>query len=212
MNQRLKITAILKSNPIINNDLYFDGILYFLTRKKQLGADWFNLQRFGEMEKNCIPKIRLPLVRKNKSYLASKACYKLELEYINHWRKRWNELSANQWCELKRVYLDQKTTKNYNFPVNVKILKNNKIWWYCVGDRAEIERLLAGCYGIGKEIGQGYGLVHEWKVEPTKHKGVRVFPIICEQKLPDDDIISYQTVNPPYALQSKKQKCVYRKF
>lgn len=209
---RLKITATLKSNPIIHGDLYLDGVLYSAMRKQQLGGDYYNLQRFGDMQKYSIEKIKLPIQRKNKVYLASKACYKLRQEYMNRWRKRWNELSADQWCELKRVYINQKNTKNYDYPVNVSILRDNKIWWYCIGDKERIIELLNECHGVGKEINQGYGLVDSWCVEPTTHRGVRLFPIIDDRKIKEDEIVIDATVNPPYTRRDKKTKSVYRAF
>lgn len=210
--QRLKITAKLKSNLIINDELYLDGIIYSAMRKKQLGADYYNLQRFGEMQGNSIPKIKLPIQRKNKVYLASKACYKLQLEYVNWWRKRWDECSALEWCELKRIYTNQKTTKNYNYPIKVSILKNNEIWWYCIGDKNKIEELLNKCHAIGKEQGQGYGIVDKWSIEESKHKGVRVFPVIYKRNIKKNEIIFKENFNPPYTRQDKKVDCVYRKF
>lgn len=207
--KRLKITAELKSNPIINSDLYLDGILYAMARKKQMGSDYYNLPRFGKQN---IEKIVLPLVRKNKVYLASKACYKVKKEYINRWRKRWNELSAGRWCENKRVYINQKITKNYDMPVNVTIVKNNKVWWYCIGDKNVIQELLNMSYYIGKEGNQGYGQVKKWIIEESDHKGVRSFPVIDEKNLPKNEIVKYGCCYPPYSRVDKKLKYVIRSF
>jgi hypothetical protein len=205
--KRLKITIKLKSNPIINNEMYFDGILYFLERKKQLKEDYYNLPRFG---KEKLKKIKLPIKRKNGAYLASKACYRLFKNYTNRWRKRWNELSANEWCENKRVYINQKTTKNYDMPVTVSLIKNNLLWWYCIGDYDRIDELMKHLVGIGKEINQGYGLIKSYRIEETTHKGVRVFPVIYERNL-RNEIIKTCRCNPPYGS-SKIKKCLIRKF
>lgn len=206
--KRLKITAELKSSPIITNELYFDGILYYCARKKQQGKNYYNLQRFKRQK---LKKVKLPIQRKGQVYLASKACYKVLSKTINRWRKRWTELGTVKWCESKRVYTNQKVTKNYDAPVEVSHLKNNKIWWYAIGEKEKIEELLKEEIGIGKEIGQGYGLVKKWTVEESDHKGVRIFPVQKKEGLKQDEIIKYESCHPPYGGTPRKE-CVIRKF
>lgn len=207
--KRLKIIAILRTNPIINNELYFDGILYYALRKYILKQNYYNLPRFSQ---KILKKIKLPIKRKNKVYLASKSCYKLKEKYIIYWRKRWNEISAQKWCINKRIYINQKYTKNYNFPIEISILKNNKIWWYVIGNKKIIIKLLKEVIGIGKEINQGYGLIKKWKIKETNHKGVRLFPIIYKKNLPKNEIIERSSCYPPYSNRKNIKECIWRKF
>jgi hypothetical protein len=198
--QRLKITAHLKSNIILNDMMFLDGILYATKRKEN--QDYYIMPRFTGKKENL--NIRLPIKKKCNAYLASRAYYRQIKEYVDFFRRRFLEVDASEWMKKKRVYLDQKTTKNWNKPICVKCLKDNKVWWYVVGDKEEIQKLLNNVHYIGKECNQGFGRVVKWEIEPTNKKGSRVFPsktgkITCGFR-------------PPYSNLKNKARCIIHRF
>jgi hypothetical protein len=199
-HERLKITASIQGNIIINNEMFFDGILYFAKRNQD--TDYYNLPRFAPKKQNL--SVKLPLKKSQQVYLASRAYYRVIKEYNDFYHRRFNEVDAVRFMEKKRVYLDQKTTKNFRKPNKVFCLKNNEVWWYVIGDREEIQALLKNIKGIGKENGQGYGLVTGWKIETTNKKGSRLFP--------SKDGKLFKTVFPPYANIKNKRNCYIKRF
>jgi CRISPR type IV-associated protein Csf3 len=62
-----------------------------------------------------------------------------------------------------RVVIEKGRYKAYHMPIFYYVA--DVIEWYCVGDGAEIERLLSTCAYIGKKSAQGWGRVIEWRVE-----------------------------------------------
>lgn len=200
--ERLKITAVLKNNVVINNEMFLDGILYFALRKKQEN-DYYNLPRFSEKKQNL--NIRLPIKKKCNAYLASRAYYRIVKEYVDNFHRRFNEVDAVEWLEKKRVYLDQKKTKNWRKPLNVTVVKNNEIYWYVIGDRKKIEELLNIVKGIGKEISIGYGTIDYWKIESTTKKGTRLFPSTKNG-------IVHAGFKPPYSSLKNKAMCRIHRF
>jgi CRISPR type IV-associated protein Csf3 len=204
--ERLLITAHLKSNPIIYNNLYLDGILHH-----------FEHERINEiMHRPHKPneptlKVIIPIKRQGDVYLCSKARYKPLKKYINKWRKRFDIQHAEKWKDKQKFRVDSTKTKNYNMPVEVTICKDNKVSWIVVGDKEKITKLLTNVHGIGKKNSQGYGLVEKWTIEKTERLGVRHFPVMLKSGLPDKEITEYTTYNPPYSV-GQKRLCVIRKF
>lgn len=207
--KRLLITAQLKANPVINDHLYLDGILYRAMRENVLGVNFYNLPRFSASQDDF--RIRLPIKRKRGVYLASKAIYKIKVTYINKWRKRFQLMRAERWKDNKRFRIDSTYHKNYDMPIQVHILKDNKIQWVAIGEKDRIKRLLGTITSIGKKGAQGYGIVDRWMVEPTEKKGTRQFPVFHPDRLLDTDIPEHARAYPPYGHR-KKQICVWRRF
>jgi hypothetical protein len=52
--------------------------------------------------------------------------------------------------------------KGYDMPLRLRFVP--QIEWWCVGEKAEVESLLACCSYLGKKAAQGHGLVKSWDV------------------------------------------------
>lgn len=207
MYKRLEIIAHMATPVVVNDELYLDGILYGVQRRRELGDSYYNLPRFGLKPYGV--KTRLPLKRLRGSYLCSMARFRDVTTYTNRYRKRTNELSATKWVEPKRIYTDQKVYKNYDIPLSV--VTCSRIHWIVVGNEQAIRELLKSVTYIGKKQSQGYGKVTKWEIRPTNKKGLRHFRVYN----PDGDLGSYavdmKTVSPPYCNR-KYNTCVLQKF
>lgn len=189
--KRLKVIAIMRSNPILNGYIYLDGILSFARLRSFLGDDYYSLPSRGK-----IYNFDLPLMKKNGSFLCSYAKYKKN-EYVNKWRKRFDIKYALKYKDKKKVKINSGIYKNYNMPIIVNAIK--KISWICIGDKEEIGNLLKKVIGIGKKRSQGYGIVDKWIIKETDKKGKRHFH---SNKVEGGKEIFYIPVRPPYCTGS----------
>jgi CRISPR type IV-associated protein Csf3 len=84
-----------------------------------------------------------------------------------------------------------------------------KITWYCVGNAAEIGRLLhTHIHYIGKRRGAGYGLVREWVVEPWEHDwSVRGPDGEIMRSVPDPAGTEVAGIRPPYWSPNTQRLC-----
>ena len=65
--------------------------------------------------------------------------------------------------KVKTIELTKGQFKNYALSFKEVITK--QVTWHCVGDKAEIERLLNHCQQIGSQRGKGLGYVTDWEVK-----------------------------------------------
>jgi hypothetical protein len=205
-NKRLEIVAHLSTYPVIYDNMYLDGILYFCYRKMTEGENYYNLPRF-ETKKNLL-NIKLPIQKEYDTYLCSMARYNKKNQQIVKYRKRTVENSLIKYCEKQRVYTDQKIYKNYDMPLQVT--KTKKIKWIVIGDKTEIAKLLEYCTHIGKKGSQGYGIVDRWEIKETTKKGLRHFPLSTWNK--GSYTIDISTYKPPYTNPKNKKTCVLQRF
>lgn len=203
--ERLKITAHLKTAVVINDLMYFDGILLHSATENS------NKIRQKRITEHRTMKIRLPLARRNRCYLASKARYKILRTDIIYWKKRFDTFQAEKWKDSQKIRTDSTKYKNYNMPMQVTIPKNMIINWIVIGDKKRIEELLKNVVAIGKKSSQGFGLIKKWEIEKTTKKGVRHFPVIYEKNLPKNETVEHTKCYPPYSI-TNSSPCVIRKF
>ncbi|MFW5720780.1 MAG: hypothetical protein ACOCWW_00175 [Bacteroidota bacterium] len=205
--KRLKITAYLKRPLLTNGDMYLDAIIYSYCAREQLGEDWYwNKLEMSQKLQN----IKLPIQKVNGLYMCSRAKYKPKKEFVEYWRKRFQDGDQfEKYCNLgkkSKLYVNMGVYKNYNMPINC--ILTDKIEWIIIGDKEEIEKILKNIYTVGKKRSQGYGMVKEWKIEETKKRGERHFPVhnknIKEKKF-------FCSLKPPYFL-LKREMCIIRKF
>lgn len=67
--------------------------------------------------------------------------------------------------------------KSFRIPLETAHLRDDRITWYCIGDRAEILMRLAWITHLGKRRGVGLGRVAQWTCEPCESWG-EGFPVI----------------------------------
>jgi len=84
-----------------------------------------------------------------------------------HVGKRISVENANLLAESERGAVNTVATwtKSYRLPVRVRLVE--RVAWFCVGDAADLERLLLRVPCLGKKRSIGYGRVREWRIEPV---------------------------------------------
>jgi len=85
-------------------------------------------------------------------------------ESCDHWNKRVDIGFAELLDHHGRILIEKGRYKAYHMPLFYYVA--SRIEWYCVGDRAIIERLLSTVTHIGKKQAQGWGRAARWTVEP----------------------------------------------
>jgi CRISPR type IV-associated protein Csf3 len=167
----LRVTAHFRSNPVCDQWLPLDGILWSQLHRYLLGPEQA-AQPGGTATE--LAREQMPLMIANPDsdawyYACSWAQPQpwWSAEYIAYWNKRFDMRESGMVDFGKRrgkVIIEQGKYKAYHMPMFAKVALQVK--WYCVGDRAYIERLLSCCTGIGKKRSQGYGRVSHWQAEP----------------------------------------------
>lgn len=163
----LQIRAYLGSNVIADEYLPLDGILLYQAHRELHGARAYTLP--GEYTVNGVSTLPLEIThpgRKLWYYNCSWAQWPSHaVEGLDYWNKRFdNSLASLVDFEGKRgkVIIEQGEYKAYRMPVYYRAALY--IDWWCVGDKSEIEHLLATVTHIGKKTAQGWGRVMEWAI------------------------------------------------
>jgi len=167
----LQITAILRTAVICDQWLPLDGILLSQKTRDDFG--------FREMSTSGVSNIAQPKGEAMKGgKLPIKTVHGKEWYYRCSWavwgphidgRDYWNKRYDNGLSDF--VTFGGRGTVN-NFAGQFKayhqpVFYRSALWvrWYCVGDSAELIRLLSTCTNIGKKPAQGWGRVMRWEVE-----------------------------------------------
>ena len=82
--------------------------------------------------------------------------------------KRWDyQEHALNWGKRKAKWeTSQDAEKSYDLPLYC--INISALYWYIVGDKQELERLLKQCNYIGKKRSYGNGQVSQWDVIPIE--------------------------------------------
>lgn len=111
-----------------------------------------------------------------------------ELRYVNR-RAPVEQYQTLGEARIRRVRINAGPDKSYRIPHDVLRLEADRIRWWCVGEAAEIERLLLGVTHLGKRRAVGLGRVLRWTVAPCYSWGAG-FPVARDGKplrsLPQD--------------------------
>lgn len=169
----LQITAVLRTAVIADRWLPLDGILLYQQTRAGLGSQALSTpgtsnlaQPKGELMRG--GKLPIKTVHSREWYYrCSWAQWSVSVEGRDYWNKRYdNDLSDLVQFDDRRGTVNNLAGayKAYHQPVFYR----SALWvrWYCVGDRAEIMRLLSTCTHIGKKSVQGWGRVLRWEIEP----------------------------------------------
>lgn len=102
-------------------------------------------------------------------HLASAADYEWQ-ERESTWINKPSPVAAAQLWANDKVRLEQGKglSKPWRLPIATGWVKGDLLTWWCVGDAAEIERLLRYVTHLGKRAAVGKGEVAEWVVEPCE--------------------------------------------
>jgi hypothetical protein len=193
--EELKITGYLVSPLFLNDPINFDAIIYYAFIRYYIGSEYFNLD--SNKQKFNLQNLNLPIQKSNcgNYFLSSIGVYN-NIEFIQNYRRRYNEVSVNNWCEPRKIVTRKGKYKNYDRPMILS--QSCKIEFFCIGDKKEISKLLSKVLAIGKKQSQGLGLIDKWII--TKEKGEIIRSINCEQ----DEAIGFGRLQPPYYSMSNK--------
>lgn len=213
----LQVTAYLNSGIAVTDKWSpnLDALLYFLW------LDGRGLANPNANAKNLI-KADIPIdkviINDKLLYKVSSPIYKVQNEQIIRYRKQWDYQDKHlNWGKKKaKVDTSQGQFKNWDLPL--KIIETNRIDWYCVGDKLEIERLLNSCTHLGKKRSQGKGQILRWNVQVIDcdksfyFEGQIMRPIPTNCVNPDIlkgtfDVMQW-AFTPPYFLPENRTLCV----
>jgi hypothetical protein len=118
-------------------------------------------------------------------------------------------------AKLRRILISAGPCKSYRLPLETRHMVDDELRWWCIGEREEIEPLLAITSYIGKKRGVGRGRVVRWTVEPCELWDG--FPVVRDGKplrpLPpdwpglDDPAMAYRTLTYPYWIHAEEKLC-----
>ena len=173
----LHVTAeIVGSIALPNGPLALDGLLAWAV------AQQLNLPppSIGPL----VP-IEIPVEREagGRFHLCSFSVSETEL-HANRWVNRRFPLAEAQLLgneKLKRVQITAGPCKSYRLPMETQHLVNDRLDWWCIGERDPIEELLGLVGYLGKKRGVGLGRVRRWTVEPCESWG-EGFPVVRDRR------------------------------
>lgn len=196
----LKVTAKLKTGELVTNDglIHLDGILCHawcvINAPHLLEVDYD--------EDNTID-IKLPIIKINDWYKVSFAFFEILNKGLKYFHKKFDPNYAEKYIDFGKksglINIKSDKYKNYRVPL-LKIL-TNKVYWYCDGDKDEIEKLLGQITHIGKKTSQGFGEVLEWIVEDTKEDLTMI------RAIPKKGGRIYTSYKPPYFYYKNFKEC-----
>lgn len=144
-------------------------------------------------------------------HLASAAEYEWE-ERESTWINRPSPVAVAQLLGSPKVRLQQNggLSKPWRIPLATGWVKGDLLTWWCVGDAAEIERLLRMVTHLGKRAAVGKGEISEWTVQqceawtgfPILRGGYPLRPLPTDTpELAEDAYIADGRLTYPYWMQ-----------
>lgn len=207
----LRVVAHLRTGVVADRWLPLDALLLYQANRDALGPEAATLPGGGAAQS---PASTLPLGiahpgRRIWYYQCSWAQPQpwWAEEGRDHWNKRF-DMGFAHLVDFRgrrgKVVIAQGRYKAYHMPVFYRAAL--RVEWYCVGDGAEIERLLSTAAFLGKKRSQGWGRVMRWEVKPWAEdwsvwrdgrlaRGVPVADV-CERGEPFR--LAHYGVRPPY--------------
>lgn len=162
-----------------------------------------------------IPLAREPGGRFHLASLSEQVVEERELRYINRrFPIEQGQTLGNR--KLRRIQINAGAQKSYRLPMETQHLVEDRLRWWCIGDRAEIQGLLAEVHFLGKKRSTGLGQVREWIVDACE--AWPGFPVLRDgaplRALPPDwpglaaDVdIQLRNLSPPYWDRTKETEC-----
>jgi len=165
----LRVMAHLRTGVISDRWLPLDAILLYQISRQQFGPQAATLPG-GEQESRGITMPLLIVHPGEPHWYYACSWAQPQPWWVAEAKDYWNKRLDSQFAYLltrdcKKVTIRKGRYKAYHMPVFYYAAL--RVEWYCVGDRAGIERLLSTVTHIGKKRSQGWGRVMQWEVEPV---------------------------------------------
>ena len=164
-------------------------------------------------------ELPIPLAQERGIYLASASEYAVEEHSLGWTTKRFPVDMAQMMGDesIHKIQITAGINKSYRLPVDVCHLEHDRIVWWCIGDREEIEALLSLVHSVGVKRRSGYGEVVRWTVEGCEPWG-EGFPVhrhgyptrnlpIDWPGLSEDAPQAYAVVSAPYWDMAREALC-----
>lgn len=164
--------------------------------------------------------LSIPVAREagGRFYLASFAQCRAAARETRYTHKRFPIEEAQMFGrDIKRIQINAGPAKSFRIPYETALLEGDRIDWWCYGDAAEIEALLAHVTHLGKKRGVGLGRVVRWTVElcepwegfPVVRAGrpLRTLPADWPGVV-DDAPRGMAVLDMPYWMETRADLCV----
>jgi len=205
MYKPLKITAYPRCGIETDVFLPIDAILYFYAMRRKY--DSLIITTPGQLP-NVAP-VELPLekriVNNEWFYAASFAQWSTYADGHGFWTKRFDRkqshLIERDGKRRGKLIIHKGRYKSYHMPTFYRHALS--VSWYVVGDKPEIESLLAHITHIGKKTSQGNGRIIRWQVEACPHDWSIYGEGGLMRAIPDEGGILYG-IRPPYWLRENQ--------
>lgn len=166
----LRVTAHL-ANGFASNDPWspgLDAILAYWAMRERLGEEDFAA---GSIDSGAMQPVEgLPLaVEKHGDwwwYQCSAPIYETAAEFSRYFHRRFDSQMAERYLQPKKGRVDTKCGPFKAYRLSARVTVCDRVEWHCIGDAAEIGRLLRRCSAIGYKTGAGHGRVLRWEVGP----------------------------------------------
>jgi len=216
-----KITFSLQT-PVSFIDIpTFDGLLsYAYVRELMQKRGVPFVQKTSYTDSEVINFSDMPIEKHEKGYFISSRMYfdgKVEIEYTQRWRKRWdtkNDNMADFGKSKRKVDISRGQFKSYDVPISTKAV--SECWFYFrSGNIGEVKYLIQKwIHFIGKKRAQGYGMIKDFVVEEADFDFSGIYRPIPIHLLEVDDMlenggmrIAYCAWRPPYWEPKNFTKC-----
>ena len=219
MYKPLKISCYMQTNFICNDYINLDGILEYCEAQNLLEQGV--IEGNGNIKEEDLVDIDIPIQKyfynENKYIYMSSIGLFDGVQSIEKWKKKY-PTDYIDYIKKDKVIINSGKRKDYNMPMICYSCE--KIVFYCIGIRKEIEELLKNLYFIGKKSSQGYGKIRKTIIEDIEldkcNWKIKQFPISKE-----DDFIKILTekkdiyksagniaCRPPYWAKKNIETCL----
>jgi CRISPR type IV-associated protein Csf3 len=201
----LRVTARIYGGIIFPpwGSVELDGLLGFVrARLYELSAD---------------DLLDLPLQRSEcgRVWLASSSVCTSIKTYTHHVIKRPVNDEKRRFNPGRRLDDKGGQHKAWMVPVEVRLLLENEIRWYCLGDDEEIRALLQYVTHLGRKRAHGFGQVVSWSVDscdpwegfPVVRHGKPLRPLPPDWPGLDSPRLARRTMTPPYWQWRRQEVC-----
>lgn len=164
-----------------------DGILAAMALREQLGDEEYALGMTGHRP---LVEVELPLEKATDDWTWWWVCSAPIAGDLLAFRAWFHRRFDDQYAydrvpeRVRTVQTKGGAYKAYRNADTVRIPDGGMVSWHCVGDRAEIERLLRRCQVVGAGGSRGRGMVRGWSVSEGDERIARTYrPLPLEYAL-----------------------------
>ncbi len=166
--QSLTVTAHLMTGFASKFDWSpsLDGILAWVVQRERLGVEEFTATHYRTDLQAPVEGLPVAVERDGDDwwYQCSMPIYHSHAVMTHNLHKRFNSAEAESRMGGKQTKIQTTKGPYKNARYQLRQHVTNKARWHVVGEKAEIERLLAQVSHIGAKVGVGYGRVRRWEV------------------------------------------------